>query len=51
MRPLFPQWIRDDIQIVATTLSMDDQVPPAVIDKLAQTGKFRQIKPLMFDVA
>jgi polyribonucleotide nucleotidyltransferase len=35
MRPLFPQWIRDDIQIVATTLSMDDQVPP---DVLAATG-------------
>ena len=35
MRPLFPQWMRDDIQIVATTLSMDDQVPP---DVLAATG-------------
>ena len=35
MRPLFPQWLRDDIQIVATTLSMDDQVPP---DVLAATG-------------
>ena len=35
MRPLFPQWIRDDIQIVATTLSMDEQVPP---DVLAVTG-------------
>jgi polyribonucleotide nucleotidyltransferase len=35
MRPLFPQWIRDDIQIVATTLSMDEQVPP---DVLAATG-------------
>ena len=35
MRPLFPQWMRDDIQIVATTLSMDDQVPP---DMLAATG-------------
>jgi D-3-phosphoglycerate dehydrogenase len=32
-------------------LYVDDQVPPDVIDKLAQTGKFRQIKPLMFDVA
>lgn len=35
MRPLFPQWMRDDIQIVATTLSMDEQVPP---DVLAATG-------------
>ncbi|KKI98627.1 polyribonucleotide nucleotidyltransferase [Prochlorothrix hollandica] len=35
MRPLFPQWIRDDIQIVATTLSMDERVPP---DVLAVTG-------------
>ncbi|MEL6927606.1 MAG: polyribonucleotide nucleotidyltransferase [Cyanobacteria bacterium J06600_6] len=35
MRPLFPQWIRDDIQIVATTLSMDEDVPP---DVLAVTG-------------
>lgn len=35
MRPLFPNWLRDDIQIVATTLSMDDQVPP---DVLAVTG-------------
>ncbi|NJK41309.1 MAG: polyribonucleotide nucleotidyltransferase [Acaryochloridaceae cyanobacterium SU_2_1] len=35
MRPLFPDWLRDDIQIVATTLSMDDQVPP---DVLAVTG-------------
>ena len=35
MRPLFPQWIRDDIQIVATTVSMDEQVPP---DVLAVTG-------------
>lgn len=35
LRPLIPQWIRDDIQIVATTLSMDPQVPP---DVLAVTG-------------
>lgn len=35
MRPLFPNWIRDDIQIVATTLSMDEDVPP---DVLAVTG-------------
>ncbi|OKH17212.1 polyribonucleotide nucleotidyltransferase [[Limnothrix rosea] IAM M-220] len=35
MRPLFPQWLRDDIQIVATTLSMDEDVPP---DVLAVTG-------------
>lgn len=35
LRPLFPQWLRDDIQVVATTLSMDEQVPP---DVLAVTG-------------
>jgi polyribonucleotide nucleotidyltransferase len=35
MRPLFPQWLRDDIQIVATTMAMDEQVPP---DVLAATG-------------
>ncbi len=35
LRPLFPSWIRDDIQIVATTLSMDEDVPP---DVLAVTG-------------
>ena len=35
IRPLFPNWLRDDIQIVATTLSMDDEVPP---DVLAVTG-------------
>jgi polyribonucleotide nucleotidyltransferase len=35
MRPLFPSWLRDDIQIVATTLAMDDKVPP---DVLAVTG-------------
>lgn len=28
LRPLFPSWLRDDIQIVATTLSMDEEVPP-----------------------
>ena len=31
LRPLFPGWLRDDIQIVATTLSMDEQVPPDVM--------------------
>ncbi len=35
LRPLFPQWLRDDIQIIATTMSMDPQVPP---DVLAVTG-------------
>ncbi|MCG9889702.1 MAG: polyribonucleotide nucleotidyltransferase [Thermosynechococcaceae cyanobacterium MS004] len=35
LRPLFPDWMRDDIQVVATTLSMDDNVPP---DVLAVTG-------------
>jgi polyribonucleotide nucleotidyltransferase len=35
LRPLFPQWLRDDLQIIATTLSMDELVPP---DVLAVTG-------------
>ncbi len=35
MRPLFPSWLRDDLQIVATTMSMDERVPP---DVLAVTG-------------
>jgi polyribonucleotide nucleotidyltransferase len=35
MRPLFPSWMRDDIQIVATCLSLDERVPP---DVLAVTG-------------
>jgi polyribonucleotide nucleotidyltransferase len=35
MRPLFPGWLRDDIQIVATTMSLDERVPP---DVLAVTG-------------
>ncbi|MBD0267705.1 MAG: polyribonucleotide nucleotidyltransferase, partial [Cyanobacteria bacterium Co-bin8] len=35
LRPLFPGWLRDDIQVVATTLSMDEHVPP---DVLAATG-------------
>jgi len=35
MRPLFPSWMRDDIQIVATCLSIDERVPP---DVLAVTG-------------
>jgi len=35
LRPLFPSWLRDDIQVVATTVSMDEQVPP---DVLAVTG-------------
>jgi len=35
LRPLFPSWLRDDIQVVATTLSMDEHVPP---DILAVTG-------------
>jgi polyribonucleotide nucleotidyltransferase len=35
MRPLFPQWVRDDIQIVATTMALDEKVPP---DVLAVTG-------------
>jgi polyribonucleotide nucleotidyltransferase len=35
LRPLFPGWLRDDIQVVATTLSLDEKVPP---DVLAVTG-------------
>ena len=35
MRPLFPHWLRNDIQIIATTMSMDEEVPP---DVLAVTG-------------
>jgi polyribonucleotide nucleotidyltransferase len=31
LRPLFPGWLRDDVQIVATTLSVDDRVPPDVL--------------------
>jgi len=31
LRPLFPEWLRDDVQIVATTLSVDDKVPPDVL--------------------
>ncbi len=35
LRPLFPGWLRDDIQVVATTMSLDERVPP---DVLAVTG-------------
>ena len=35
MRPLFPGWMRDDIQIVASCLSLDERVPA---DVLAVTG-------------
>ncbi|MEO1185416.1 MAG: polyribonucleotide nucleotidyltransferase, partial [Cyanobacteria bacterium J06636_27] len=35
IRPLFPSWLRDDLQIIAATLSVDEQVPP---DVLAVTG-------------
>jgi len=35
LRPLFPHWIREEIQIVATTVSLDERVPP---DILAVTG-------------
>ncbi len=35
MRPLFPLWLRDDLQIVATCMSLDERVPP---DVLAVTG-------------
>jgi polyribonucleotide nucleotidyltransferase len=35
LRPLFPSWLRDDIQVVATTMALDERVPP---DVLAVTG-------------
>ncbi|AKG23309.1 polyribonucleotide nucleotidyltransferase [Calothrix sp. 336/3] len=35
LRPLFPSWLRDDLQVIALTMSMDEQVPP---DVLAVTG-------------
>ena len=35
MRPLFPSWMRDDIQIVATCMSLDERVPA---DVLSVTG-------------
>ena len=35
LRPLFPGWLRDDIQVIATTMAMDERVPP---DVLAVTG-------------
>ena len=35
MRPLFPNWLRDDLQVVATCLSLDERVPA---DVLAVTG-------------
>ncbi len=31
LRPLFPEWLRDDVQIVATTLSVDDNIPPDIL--------------------
>ena len=31
MRPLFPSWVRDDIQIVATTMALDEKSPPDVL--------------------
>jgi len=35
MRPLFPNWLRDDLQIVATCMALDERVPA---DVLAVTG-------------
>ena len=35
MRPLFPSWMRDEIQVVASCLSLDERVPA---DVLAVTG-------------
>ena len=31
MRPLFPSWMRDEIQIVASCLSLDERVPADVL--------------------
>ncbi|KGG12051.1 MULTISPECIES: polyribonucleotide nucleotidyltransferase [Prochlorococcus] len=31
LRPLFPNWMRDDIQVVATCLSLDERVPADVL--------------------
>ncbi|MEO0854523.1 MAG: polyribonucleotide nucleotidyltransferase, partial [Cyanobacteria bacterium J06648_11] len=31
LRPLFPSWLRDDVQVVNTTLSIDENVPPDVL--------------------
>ncbi len=31
LRPLFPDWLRDDVQIVAMTLSVDDNIPPDIL--------------------
>jgi polyribonucleotide nucleotidyltransferase len=31
MRPLFPSWVRNDLQIVATTMALDENVPPDVL--------------------
>ena len=31
MRPLFPGWVRNDLQIVATTMALDENVPPDVL--------------------
>ncbi len=35
LRPLFPHWLRDDIQVVATCQALDERMPP---DVLAVTG-------------
>ena len=32
MRPLFPSWMRDEIQIVASCLSLDERVPADFLD-------------------
>ncbi|MFN3925780.1 MAG: polyribonucleotide nucleotidyltransferase [Pseudanabaenaceae cyanobacterium] len=31
MRPLFPSWVRDDIQITAMTMALDERVPPDIL--------------------
>ncbi len=41
LRPLFPEWLRDDVQIVATTLSVDDTIPPDILSILGASIAIR----------
>ncbi|WP_448380862.1 polyribonucleotide nucleotidyltransferase [Gloeomargarita sp.] len=34
LRPLIPDWLREDMQVVATTLSLDEDVPPDILAAL-----------------
>jgi len=34
LRPLIPDWLREDMQVVATTLSLDEEVPPDILAAL-----------------